>query len=740
MKPEQLEALEQRIQNYRQQLKQLLQEETPSSQTEKRIKAITQELARLQETYDRMAAMSDGASLSSPEGSPKSNAGNWDQTLVRKGFAFAGIVLFVLGVLLLLAYAIDHGWLTPAVRIVLGYVAALSLLAVGIRQRPLGIRYASVWVAGAAVLSFVTSLYTVDHYALNHWGGIALLVVNMLVFLWYAYYYREEVIGILGFVGGYMVLVPLKGLHADSFLIFTYIGVLNTGISLLALRFYWWRTVLISFLTASCFLFLWVMLEVSFGFNAPVQKNQMTIITLWYGLLYHTAFLFLVYRYAEEKLSLGLYFLFSNLGLAFILNINIHEGSWMVPAAFALFLGLHELLWRYLPLPRLLTGSLPAFRLLAALFAIGAFHILLLPDFAEGEAIIIENDFLRLFPWEPLYLLGAAALYFIPHAHTASYWRVLYYITGGFFLLSGLWGLIQFEENKVLWWQLMSRWAVIVSMGWLYRRFPAQDRKVQSSLTVFFIVVFWFTTVEFINFALFNNFYDMFTLPAIYCFSVIYYLSVMRWAEHRAGLALPPDVRYVAMPILAAIFFVACLASIESIMWHIFVKDYSLWAWLWRYVVYTSFLALLYKQRGQLRRGNHPKAHILTNFYLRQIGLLLICSMEAIGFYMLAVSPQGNASYQFHLDLSLRFVLSLSWLLLAAFWIYTGIRQQHINRRRLGVLLALLSILKILLIDVRADDALSRIILFIVAGGVLLASSYLYQRYKDFLIDDTEKQ
>ncbi|WP_038030011.1 DUF2339 domain-containing protein [Thermonema rossianum] len=741
MKAAQLEALEQKIQNYRRQLKQLLAVDEPDAQTEKRIKAITQELARLQESYERLAAMSGSQPQSSPEDGTQSKTNNWDQTLVRKGFAFAGIVLFVLGVLLLLAYAIDHGWLTPAVRIVLGYIAALSLLAVGIRQRPLGIRYASVWVAGAAVLSFVTSLYTVDHYALNHWGGIALMVVNMLVFLWYAYYYREEVIGVLGFVGGYMVLVPLRGLHADDLLIFTYIGILNTGISLLALRLYWWRTALLSFLTASFFLFLWVVFEVSFGTGTEEQKTSIPLIVIWYSLLYHVVFLFLIYRYTAEKLSLALWFLLSNIGFAFILTMTLYEGSWQVPATFAAFLLLHELLWRYLPLPRLMHASLPAFRLLAALFAIGTLHLLLLPDFATGEPMVIENDFLRLFPWSSLYLFGAAALYFTAHAHTGTHWRVIYYITGGLFLLSGLAQSIQFEENEVLWWQLLSHWAVIAGMGYLYRRLTSADSQLQNSLTVFFIFSFWFSTVEFINFALFSNFYDTFTLPLIFCFSVVYYLGVTHWAQKRAGLVLPAPIRYGGVPALAAFAFVACLASIESITWHIFVKDASPWGWLWRYAVYAAFLGLLLHQKKQLSQGNYPKAYVQANFYLRQIGLLLICSMEATGFYMIAMQPQDNASYQFHLDLSLRFVLSLSWLLLAAFWIYTGVRQKHLNRRRLGVLLALLSVLKILLIDVRAEATLSRIILFIVSGGVLLAASYLYQRYKDFLTDDnTEKQ
>jgi len=742
MKASQLEALKQKIQNHRQELKQLLEVDNPDAQTEKRIRAITQELTRLQESYERLVNTSDGAHTGSPENSSKSKANHWEQTLVRKGFTLAGIVLFVLGVLLLLAYAIDHGWLTPAVRIVLGYVTALSLLAIGIRQRPLSVRYASVWVAGAAVVSFITSLYAVNHYALNHWGGIALLVVNMLVFLWYAYHYREEIIGVLGFVGGYMVLVPLQGLHAESLLIFTYIGILNTGISLLALRLYWWRTLLLSFLIASLFLLVWVIFEVSFGVSTYGQKTSMTLIVLWYSLLYHAVFLLLTYRYAAEKLSLALWFLFSNVGLAFVLTITLYEGNWMVPAAFAAFLMLHELLWHYLPLPRLMHASLPAFRLLAALFAIGTLHLLLLPDFATGEPIGVENDFWRLFPWTSLYLFGAAALYFIAHNHTATYWQVIYYITGGLFLLSGLTQSLQFEENKLLWWQLLSHWAVIASMGYLCRRLTVPDSQLQNGLTIFFIFTFWFSTVEFINFALLNNLYDdTFSSPLIFCFSVVYYLAVTHWAEKRAGLVFPLPIRYGWVPALAAFAFIGCLASIENITWHIFIKGASPWGWLWRYAVYAAFWGLLLHQKKQLSQGNYPKAYVQANFYLREIGLLLICSMEAIGFYMIAMQPTDNATYQFHLDLSLRFVLSLSWLLLAAFWIYTGVRQKHYNRRRLGVLLALLSVLKILLMDIRTEATLNRIVLFIASGGVLLVASYLYQRYKNFLAEDnTEKQ
>ncbi|GIV40416.1 MAG: hypothetical protein KatS3mg033_2216 [Thermonema sp.] len=747
MKPEQLQALEHKIQDYRRQLKELLQAENPTPQEEQRIKAITQELARLQESYERLRALSDSskkthdASQAAPQPPSAKGEGSWDQLVVRKVFAFAGIILFVLGLLLLLAYAIDHGWLTPPVRIALGYLGAAAMLGTGIKQRPLGTRWASVWVAGAAVLSFVTSLYTVNHYELNHWGGIALLVGNMLIFLVYAYYYREELIGILGFVGGYLVLVPLRGLDADSFLIFTYIGILNTGISLLALRFFWWRTVLLSFLTAGLFLFIWVILEAAFGANAATTNHQMSIITLWYGFLYHAVLLFLLYRHAREKLSVFLWFLLANIGLTFILMLNIYDGIWAIPAAFALFAGLHEPLRRLLPPPRDLSFSITVvFRLLAALFAIGTLQTFMLPKFESGEIIRIENDFVRLFPWSSIYLFGVAALYFAPHRHTTTYWKVIYYITGGvFFLLPGMWNIIQFEESAVLWWQLLSRWLVLVCMAWLYRRLLQTGSREHNILTVFFLFLFWFTTIEFINYAFFVHEYDLFTLPAVFCFSVVYYLAATYWAKKQSGLSLPAAVRYGVVPALAAFSFIACLASFESIMWHVFLKGYSPYSWLWRYAVYACLLGLLYHQRRQLQQGNSPKVYVRGNFYARQISWLLICSMEAIGFYMIVTAPHDKTSYQLHLDLSLRFVLSLSWLLLAGFWIYRGIRRQHLDRRRLGVLLALLSILKILIIDVQAESPLSRIILFIVAGAVLLVASYLYQRYKDFLTDENKQ-
>jgi uncharacterized membrane protein len=96
-------------------------------------------------------------------------------TLGEGWLARAGVGLLLLGCILLFRYAVEQGWLTPELRLAVGYAAGALLLAGGrllIATRRL---YAQVLFGGGLALLFVTTLAGVELYALIPAGAGLLL-------------------------------------------------------------------------------------------------------------------------------------------------------------------------------------------------------------------------------------------------------------------------------------------------------------------------------------------------------------------------------------------------------------------------------------------------------------------------------------------------------------------------------------------------------------------------------------
>ncbi len=81
--------------------------------------------------------------------------------------------------------------------------------------------------------------------------------------------------------------------------------------------------------------------------------------------------------------------------------------------------------------------------------------------------------------------------------------------------------------------------------------------------------------------------------------------------------------------------------------------------------------------------------------------------------------------------------LSLVWTLYATFLIIVGIWKGYRPMRYMALLLFGITILKVFFIDLSALERFYRIISFVVLGVILIAVSFLYQKYKGVLVGPT---
>jgi uncharacterized membrane protein len=120
---------------------------------------------------------------------------------------------------------------------------------------------------------------------------------------------------------------------------------------------------------------------------------------------------------------------------------------------------------------------------------------------------------------------------------------------------------------------------------------------------------------------------------------------------------------------------------------------------------------------------------------------ILALSVESYGHYAVKINaPNVTPSDLSDLRLAQQLSISVIWTVYGGAMLTIGIVKRSRLLRMMALLLLSLTIFKVFLLDLSSLDKIYRIISFIVLGAILLAVSFLYQRYRQRVsgIDDDQ--
>ena len=192
------------------------------------------------------AASPTGISVGSREveaAAPGKPAFNWEQFIGVKLFAWiAGIAIF-LAAGYFLQWSFEHNYITPPVRVAMGLVTGLGLLAGGLclpRAR-YGVMVQSLTSAGVLVL--YASIFAASSPKLfdlfgNGLGFGCMALVTVAAFL-LATRLEAPAVAVLGLLGGFLTPVLLATGEDHPLSLFGYVGLLDVGLLAVALRKRW---------------------------------------------------------------------------------------------------------------------------------------------------------------------------------------------------------------------------------------------------------------------------------------------------------------------------------------------------------------------------------------------------------------------------------------------------------------------------------------------------------------------
>jgi len=151
-----------------------------------------------------------------------------------------GIIFTIIGVAIGAKYSIDNNLISPLTRIILGYLSGIVLLGFGIKLKEKYEAYSAVLVSGAMAIMYFITFAAYSFYGLMpQLMAFGLMVVLTAFTVFAAIKYNRQVIALIGLVGAYAVPFLLSDGAGNMATLFAYIAIINVGILFIAFKKNW---------------------------------------------------------------------------------------------------------------------------------------------------------------------------------------------------------------------------------------------------------------------------------------------------------------------------------------------------------------------------------------------------------------------------------------------------------------------------------------------------------------------
>jgi uncharacterized membrane protein len=648
-----------------------------------------------------------------------------------------GIFVTVIGVFIGAKYAIDRDLISPAMRIILGYAIAAVLFAFAYRLKPRYHNYSAVLMSGAVSIAYFITLIAYSFYQLMPQAlAFSLMLLITVSVVWMAIWYDRKIIALLGQVGGYAIPFFLSGGYNTAEQL-AYLTIINTGLLYLSFRKDWKDIYYLAFSLS------WII----FIFDLPWSNSKTffwrdtLFLTLNFSIFY-AAFLGYKIIKKENYKFLEIVILLANAYFYYLLGYKSINNTFQINSYLIIFTlsnaAVHFMVAAWVHRIKLIDNSVFLFILGLAI----SFATIAVPIGFNGNTTTvfwaIEACVLTYIGYRTdkgYYINLALAVLFLTVVSLSDDWGRSYDLSGSDpsftttpFLNANFWSSI----------------FVIGCLGIIsYMAIRNRDRISNSSNEILYKAVpFAFIgflylvlnleiskwSLQYFGITLSVHAGQMTTIVLL-IYSLIYisswlYLNIRYFKNKELALV---------MTIIGGLLLLSLLTGGLNTIGELrrnYLADRSGSANLLmgnRYVLIALTGLMMYGIRENMKLSLAPLLSSRIYFYLLNTVLLTFVCNEFIHWMDLGGYPN-----QYKLGLSI--IGGLYALALVA----AGIRKRQKHFRVTGIFLLSCTLAKVLFYDLASLSTVSKTIVLIILGAIMLAASFLYNKYKEKIFSDTD--
>lgn len=207
-----------------------------------------------------------------------------------------GIVIIIIGVVIGAKYAIENNMVSPLTRIVFGYLTGMGLMAFALKLKTKYENFSAVLLSGGIAILYIITFAAYDFYGLIPQAlafGLMMIFTGFTVVA--AIHYNRQVIAILGLVGAYAIPFLLSSGSGNVTFLFSYVVLINVGILTIAFWRDWKPLYYLSFAFTWLIYGSWFLLRYK-----PVDDFGlgMTFLAIFFLLFYGT---FMAYKMVKKE-------------------------------------------------------------------------------------------------------------------------------------------------------------------------------------------------------------------------------------------------------------------------------------------------------------------------------------------------------------------------------------------------------------------------------------------------------
>ena len=158
----------------------------------------------------------------------------------RNLISIVGIIITIIGVGIGAKYAIDNNLISPAMRILAGYLFGATLFVIAVRLKAKYLSFSAVLLSGAMAI-----LYFITYFAYSFYGlmpqtlAFTLMLLVTVATVGAAINYNRQIIAHIGLVGAYAVPFLIASDAGSAWILFGYMAIINFGVLAVSIKKYW---------------------------------------------------------------------------------------------------------------------------------------------------------------------------------------------------------------------------------------------------------------------------------------------------------------------------------------------------------------------------------------------------------------------------------------------------------------------------------------------------------------------
>ncbi|MBL7920657.1 MAG: DUF2339 domain-containing protein [Bacteroidia bacterium] len=667
------------------------------------------------------------------------------------------ITILVIGIAFFVKYAIDKEWINEIARVGIGVLCGAIVLGFAHRLRKNFKAFSSVLVGGGiAIFYFTIGIAFHQYHLFNQTTAfiIMLLITGFSVFI--SILYDRIELAALSIIGGFATPFMVSTGQGNYQVLFTYILILDIGMLILAYMRKWNLINILAYAFTMILYFGWLQAKCIGQTNAPYKG------ALIFGAIFYFVFILMnIINNIKERrkfAALDLTILISNTFLFFGSGMQIL--SYYHPelkGIFSVLLAGFNLICSFLlykkfkadvKLVYLMIGLTLTFITIAAPVQLHGNYITL---FWALEAVLLiwlgQRSKIVLFRF------ASVIITFLMCISLFMDWVNVY----GTYNEEG----VKILLNKAFITGLVSSLSLLAVVLLLrkeeeklsYLGIPFNPKNYSRVLTVGFVALLYLTGLLETGYQVKEWFENSLTTPIliqVYHLLFLVALNITGTKMQNKALQISLYVlNYITLVVFLLFFAWMPLTEIKD---QVLTTEMNHMGFIFHYVSIAAAVFLVFSMNNAInKKGSFISNTKVLNSILVSIAIVYLSSVElllhVLKLNLINVFNINDIEYMDKIiEISrlethaITIGFPILWGILAFVLLFIGMKKYNKSFRVISLVLIALTLIKLFTFDIKDASEAGKIIAFIILGVVLLIISFMYQKIKALLLDDTKKK